>query len=298
MIDEVHYLRGFKDLAENDEVKEQVLKDLDMLHGRVTELEKLVADSSASQEELISKTKELEKANIKLRDADRMKTIFIANMSHELRTPLNSIIGFTGLVLQGLPGDLNDDQRRQLNIVKNSGNQLLELIGEILDLSQVEAGMIDLAIGQFDIADMANEALSYFRSAVDAKKLDLVQEVPENVSVRADKKRIKQILMNLMSNAVKFTEEGSIIVSVGTIGKSLKISVKDTGVGMGKEYLSRVFRPFQQVEMVRIRTHQGTGLGLYLSKRLAKLMGGDIAAFSEYGVGSEFVYITPVEIVG
>jgi len=285
-------------LSEDNEIKWQVLKELDMLHKRVAELEKLVAGSSASHDELMSKTNELEKANIKLQQADRMKTIFIANMSHELRTPLNSIIGFTGLVLQGLPGDLNDDQRRQLNIVRASASHLLDLIGEILDLSQVEAGMIDLAVEQFAIEEVVNEAVYGFESAMDAKKLELIKEIPQNVTILADRKRIKQILMNLLSNAVKFTEKGRITVSAAMVGKSLRLAVKDTGVGMGKDYLSRVFKPFQQVEMVRIRTHQGTGLGLYLSKRLANLMDGDISASSEFGVGSEFVYTTPAEVVG
>jgi len=284
-------------LTENGGNREQALKQLEILHRRVTELEKLVEDSSASQEELISKTKDLKKANIKLQDADRMKTIFIANMSHELRTPLNSIIGFTGLVLQGLPGDLNDDQRRQLSIVRNSASQLLELIGQILDLSHVEAGMIDLDVDEFDIEELADEAISPFKSAIDAKKLDLKKELSQNVNICVDGKRIKQIIMNLLSNAVKYTEQGSITLSASIAGKSLRVAIKDTGIGMGKDYLSRVFRPFQQVEMVRIRTHQGTGLGLYLSKKLAKLMGGNITASSEYGVGSEFVYTTPVEVV-
>ena len=284
-------------MTQNDEVKEQVLNELDMLHKRVTELEQLVAKSGASHDELIAKTNELEKVNIKLQDADRMKTIFITNMSHELRTPLNSIVGFTGLVLQGLPGDLNDDQRRQLNIVRNSASQLLDLIGEILDLSQIEAGMIDLAVERFDIAEMIDEALYGFESAINAKKLELKEEIPQNVTILADRKRVKQIVMNLLSNAVKYTETGTITVSASIAGKSLQVAVKDTGIGMGKDYLSRVFRPFQQVEIMRIRTHQGTGLGLYLSKRLAKLMGGDIIASSEYGVGSEFVYTTPVELV-
>jgi len=283
-------------LPANEQNREQLLEELDTLRSRIAELERLVEGSSASRDELIAKTSELEKANIKLQDADRMKTIFIANMSHELRTPLNSIIGFTGLVLQGLSGALNDDQRRQLNIVRNSASQLLDLIGEILDLSQVEAGMIDLVVDEFDIAEMVNEALYGFKDAMDAKKLEFKVEIAQNISVLADRKRIKQILMNLVSNAVKFTEKGGITVSAGISGKSLRLLVKDTGTGMKKEYLSRVFKPFQQVEMVRIRTHQGTGLGLYLSKKLANLMVGDITASSEYGVGSEFVYTTPVEV--
>ena len=273
-----------------------MLKELDMLHKRVAELEKLVANSSASRDELMTKTGELERVNIKLQESDRMKTIFIANMSHELRTPLNSIIGFTGLVLRGLPGRLNDDQRRQLSIVRDSASQLLDLIDEILDLSYIEADMIELSVDRFTVAELVEEALIGFVSTITAKKLRLIKDVPQDTTILGDRKRIKQIVTNIISNAVKYTADGSITVSAKVVGGKLQIRVVDTGAGMKKEYLSRIFRPFQQIEMVRIRTHQGTGLGLYLSTKIANLMGGDITVSSEYGVGSEFVYTTPVEL--
>jgi signal transduction histidine kinase len=281
-------------LSEQKQNREQLLLELDTLKKRVAELEMLLAKDG---NELLVKASELERANIELKEADRMKSIFIANMSHELRTPLNSIMGFTGLVLQGMAGELNEAQKKQLEIVKENSTQLLNLITEILDLSQIEAGMLELAVDTFTISDLIEETLGGFASDISAKKLKLLKKIPYDISLTGDKRRIAQIIINLLSNAVKYTQQGTITVTADIAGNSLKIIINDTGIGMKQDYLSRVFSPFQQVEMVLIRTHSGTGLGLYLSKKLATLMGGDITAKSKYGTGSEFTYTTPIKIV-
>ncbi|MBT3363313.1 MAG: HAMP domain-containing histidine kinase [Chloroflexi bacterium] len=281
-------------MSEQKQNREQLLLELDTLKKRVAELEMLLAKDG---NELLVKASELERANIELKEADRMKSIFIANMSHELRTPLNSIMGFTGLVLQGMAGELNEAQKKQLEIVKENSTQLLNLITEILDLSQIEAGMLELAVDTFTISDLIEETLGGFASDISAKKLKLLKKIPYDISLTGDKRRIAQIIINLLSNAVKYTQQGTITVTADIAGNSLKIIINDTGIGMKQDYLSRVFSPFQQVEMVLIRTHSGTGLGLYLSKKLATLMGGDITAKSKYGTGSEFTYTTPIKIV-
>jgi signal transduction histidine kinase len=241
--------------------------------------------------------KELQEANIKLEETDRLKSVFLASMSHELRTPLNSIIGFTGVLLMGMAGELNEVQKKQLNQVKSSANHLLGLINDILDLSKIEAGKVEVSIEEFGLDDIVNEVAETFSPAVSEKGLKLLSEVPEGITLLSDKRRVKQVLMNLVSNAVKFTDKGEIKIEGKILedGKKLEISVTDTGIGIKKEEMNKLFKPFQQIDMSSSKRHEGTGLGLNLSKKLASLLLGDISVESEYGKGSVFTFTFPLE---
>ena len=256
-------------------------------------LEQRVAKRTVQLEE---KTKELEQANSRLKRADQLKSVFLASMSHELRTPLNSIIGFTGILLMELAGKLNTEQKKQLNLVKNSANHLLNMINDILDISKIEAGRVDLSPEKFLLDDVINEVAEIFSNQAAQKGLELIVNIPEKIFLFSDMRRIKQILINLVSNAVKFTNQGRITVT-GTIlpDERIEISVADTGIGIKEESMDKLFNPFQQVDMNLTKQFEGTGLGLYLCKSLVNLLGGEISAKSEYKKGSVFTFILPLQ---
>ncbi len=247
-------------------------------------------------EELVAaRTAELEAANTRLQEIDRLKSLFIASMSHELRTPLNSIIGFTGLLLQGLAGPLNDEQAKQLGMVKSSSQHLLALITDIIDLSKIEAGKISLAMEKVDLVCLAREVIASFEPAATRAELAFALEAPEILPVVSDRSRIRQVLVNLVGNAVKFTERGTITVALRQDGDSARIAVRDTGPGIRAEDMTRLFQFFSRVTDPHQPVREGTGLGLYLSRKLVSLLGGEIDARSVVGSGSEFAFRLPVE---
>jgi len=235
---------------------------------------------------------DLKAANSRLEEADRLKSVFLASMSHELRTPLNSIIGFTGIILMGMVGEVTKEQSRQLTIVKKNANHLLELINDLLDISKIEAGRVELSLEEFKLNDVISEVIETVSPAVNEKGLELLTNVPEGIMLYSDERRIKQVIMNLVSNAVKFTEQGSVKITARVLEEEkLELSVIDTGIGMEKEGLSKLFAPFQQIEESLTKQYEGTGLGLYLSRKLADLLNGEIRVKSEYGRGSEFTFV-------
>jgi len=254
-------------------------------------LEQRVAKRTAQLEE---KTKELEQANFRLKRADQLKSVFLASMSHELRTPLNSIIGFTGILLMEMAGKLNDEQKKQLKMVKNSADHLLNLINDILDISKIEAGRVDLSLEKFLLDDVINEVTEIFSNQAAQKGLELIVKIPGKIFLFSDMRRIKQILINLVSNAVKFTNQGRITVTSTILpDERIEISVADTGIGIKEESMDKLFNPFQQVDMNLTKQFEGTGLGLYLCKSLVTLLGGVISAQSQYKKGSVFTFILP-----
>ncbi|NTU42612.1 MAG: PAS domain S-box protein, partial [Nitrospirales bacterium] len=236
---------------------------------------------------LTSRAAELEAANEKLRELDRLKSLFIASMSHELRTPLNNIIGFTGIMLQGMAGELNEEQRKQLTIVKEGSLHLLSLINDIIDISKIEAGKVDLYIREFDLSELVREVSGGFAGEAQKKGVEIIVHTPETLVIESDKRRTRQILMNLTDNAVKFTDSGKIEVSLTVRDGGVDVSVSDTGIGIKMEDLGRLFCAFSQVVSVD-RPKEGTGLGLYLSRKIAHLLGGEITVRSELGKGSVF----------
>jgi len=240
------------------------------------------------------RTEELEHANLKLQELDQLKSMFIASMSHELRTPLNSIIGFTGIMLQEMSGEINKEQRKQLTLVKNSANRLLALINDIIDISKIEAGKVEIAVEEFDLSLLAQEIKDSFAVAVDKKELKLLLQTPPTLIIKTDKRRTEQVLVNFVSNAVKFTDKGEIEIKIVKKDKTAEISVRDTGVGVKKEDMNKLFKDFSRIP-IKDRTIEGTGLGLYLSKKIANLLDGDIRAESEFGKGSVFTLTLPIK---
>lgn len=253
------------------------------------------------------RTRELAAALTHAENADRIKSAFLANMSHELRTPLNSIIGFTGILLQGLAGPLNAEQRKQLVMVRNSARHLLDLINDVLDISKIEAGQLSVRHDLFAPADCIARAVDLIRPAAEKKGLHLkikADDVP--AAMVADRRRVEQILINLLSNAVKFTDSGSVTLAVDTVHDyrsrdghvpgcdAVRFTVSDTGTGIHPGELATLFQPFQQLDSGLSRQHEGTGLGLAICRRLARLMDGDVSATSVPGAGSAFTATIPV----
>ena len=243
----------------------------------------------------ISERKNIERAlqqqNVELERASRAKDHFLATMSHELRTPLNAILGFTGLMLMRLPGPLTEAQERQLGHVQSSGQHLLSLINDLLDLARIESGHAELACEPVDPRPVLDEVLTALRPTADAKGLPLESSVPdgEDLRVLADRRALHQVVLNLAANAIKFTAAGGVRIELQPRPPGrLALSVVDTGVGISAEDRARLFRAFTQVGDWRTRRGEGTGLGLHLSHKLAELMDGTIEVDSEPGRGSRF----------
>jgi len=257
-------------------------------------LEELVEERST---QLQIANQKLQEASISLQEPDKLKSIFLSSVSHELRTPLTSIIGFTDIILKGMTGDITDEQRNQLTIVSNSGQHLLSLINDMLDISKIEAGKISLAPESFLLDADISEVSGSMDKMVTDKGQKLSINVPPDVRMFNDKQRFNQILINLIGNAIKFTNKGSIDISGKKIGNDIHISVNDTGIGIREEDMDKLFKPFAKIHMNIDQAIGGTGLGLYLCKKLVDMMGGEIWCESEFGKGSEFTFRIPIHWV-
>lgn len=240
-----------------------------------------------------------QKAVSEMRELDRIKSQFLANMSHELRTPLNSIIGFSRVILKGIDGPISDQQNQDLSAIYNSGQHLLGLINDILDLSKIEAGKMELSVEEMNIGDTITSVMSTAIGLVKDKAVKLKQEIEPNLpTIRGDPMRIRQILLNLISNASKFTDEGSIKVTAAphkspTGVLEVIVSVTDTGPGISTEDQAKLFRAFSQVDSSATRKTGGTGLGLSISQRLVDMHGGRIGIHSVVGEGTTFYFTIP-----
>ena len=239
------------------------------------------------------RTRELEVEKQLSDTANQAKSDFLANMSHELRTPLTSILGFSSVLLKQVFGKLEDKQIQYVENIHASGEHLLELINDLLDLSKIEAGREELVRETIYIDDLCATCLESLQEQINQRQLTLHYRVPSDLTCCADRRRLKQILLNLLSNAVKFTDRGSITLDVSTEGDRLKFAVTDTGIGIATENLSRLFKPFHQVQSGLDRQYQGTGLGLTLALKLAQLHGGTITVQSALSVGSCFTLELP-----
>ena len=250
--------------------------------GREKAISELKDNRDHLEEIVTERTREFSEANVRLQELDRLKSMFIASMSHELRTPLNSIIGFTGIMAKGMAGEINAEQKKQLGMVQDSARHLLALINDVIDISKIEAGKIEAGVSMFNLADVILEVGNIFGPAAQDRGLVLNIEIPGPLSITSDERRIKQIIMNLVSNAIKFTDEGRIDLTVEQKGKVVEVRVRDTGIGIGKKDLEQLFRPFVRVDSAG-PPYRGHGAGLYLSKKIARFLGGDITAESEPG---------------
>ena len=240
---------------------------------------------------------DLRRAREEAESASRVKSEFLAVMSHELRTPLNAIVGYGELLRHGVAGPLNAEQSVYLDRVRESAEQLLRLIEQVLSLSHADGGKQELLSEEFDLVATTREAVALLEPEASRKGVALRLRSPEELRCRTDHGKLRQILLSLLSNAVKFTSEGSIDVEVGTLPGTASVCVTDTGPGMDTRDLGRIFEPFVQLDSSTTRRHGGTGLGLFVSRDLARLLGGDIAVTSAPGEGSMFSVRFPVDLI-
>jgi signal transduction histidine kinase len=249
------------------------------------------------EERVRQRTAELVEAKEAAESADRLKSAFLATMSHELRTPLNSIIGFTGIVLQGLAGPLNGEQTKQLGIVQNSARHLLALVNDVLDISKIEAGQLEIASGPFSLPQAVQKAVATVLPLAQAKGISVHADISPDVDViYSDQRRTEQILLNLLGNAVKFTDRGEVAVRCRRENEWLVTSIRDTGIGIDPRQHQSIFEPFRQADTGLTRKHEGTGLGLSICKRLVERLGGSIFLESVPGQGSTFTIRLPLEL--
>jgi signal transduction histidine kinase/DNA-binding response OmpR family regulator len=274
-----------------NEMLEQIQQRDGALQRAHGELEQRVRERTT---QLAVANKELDLRNREVERATQMKSKFLASMSHELRTPLNAIVGFSDLLAEGTPGELNVKQKRFVDHIKKGSAHLLQLINDILDLSKIEAGQLELRCEDFQIKHALPEVLSTIQPLAMAKDIQIEQKMESDQHVYADRVRFKQILYNLLSNAVKFTPKaGRIDIDCHGDSNSVCISVTDTGVGVRAEDQAVIFEEFRQVEGPAGTTQEGTGLGLAITRRLVEQQGGRISLESEIGKGSRFTFTLP-----
>ncbi len=251
----------------------------------------------AANEELEQTNEELTRALAEIEAANRSKSAFVRAMSHELRTPLNSVIGFADLLASGLPGPLNEEQLKQVRMIGEAGRHLLALVNQVLDLARIEAGHLDLSFEDLDARDLVSQAVETLRPQADAKGLALESVLPpEPVLLRSDRTRVLEILINLVGNAVKFTDAGEVRLTLETRDGVVSFVVSDTGPGIDPEDADHVFREFTQGSRSgRRQAVPGAGLGLAISRQLAEALGGVIELESEPGHGATFTLRLPVQ---
>jgi protein-histidine pros-kinase len=245
-----------------------------------------ITERKLFEQTLQEKNAELEKANL-------AKDRFLASMSHELRTPLNAIIGFTGTLLMRLPGPLTGDQENQLKTVQTSAKHLLSLINDLLDLAKIESGKVELSFEIVNCESVISEVAATLRPLAEAKGLQFGIDMPTNpVAIQTDRRALGQIIINLTNNAIKFTDKGQVHLKIeqhqSDDGLVTEFNVIDTGVGIRIEDQERLFQAFQRIDVPVMRHYEGTGLGLYISQKLADLLGGQIKLQSQNGEGSNF----------
>jgi len=269
------------------------------LKANIGEKERVLAElqdlNRTLEDRIQQRTAELEERSRALAMASRHKSDFLANVSHELRTPLNAILGFNEMILGGVYGDLPEEVKGPLTDVGSSGKHLLRLINDVLDLSKIEAGRMDLALADCSVEDIVTTVRTYLRPLASEKGLEFITQVPGDLPLaHCDGKRITQCLMNLAGNAVKFTREGHVAIAVQQHGDTLVFKVSDTGIGIATGEISNLFAEFRQADATIARDYGGTGLGLSITKKFVEMHGGSIGVESEQGKGSTFTFSIPL----
>jgi PAS domain S-box-containing protein len=282
----VSALHDLRQQVENERLYEE-LKQLNQ------DLESRIRAATAHLEEqnaqLLWQAHEVDKAN-------RLKSEFLASMSHELRTPINAIVGYAALLLEGMFGQLTDQQRDPLNRTRSAADHLRALIDDILDLAKIEAGKMAFTLESLSLADVVKEAGQQMEQMLRRKSLSYTVDIPPDLPlIVSDRTKLKQVLFNLLSNAMKFTNKGGVSVVVREHAMGVRLDVNDTGIGIKPEHLSVIWEDFRQVDQSRTREFGGTGLGLSITRKLVERLGGTISVESIVGVGTTFTVMLPLE---
>jgi len=265
--------------------------------AETVELVQTLANQSVLAIENAELFEELEQKSRELEAASRHKSEFLANMSHELRTPLNAVLGYAELIQDGIYGEVSTKMQGVLERIQQNGRHLLGLINDVLDLSKIEAGQLTLSPVDYSLRELVLDVVSSTEALAAEKKLVLEVDVPSDLPRgRGDERRLTQVLLNLVSNAIKFTEAGSVTIRAKVEDGSFQVAVTDTGVGIAPEHRERIFEEFQQVDTSSTRRKGGTGLGLAIARRIVELHGGRIWVESTPGQGSTFAFTLPLRV--
>jgi len=284
----VTILHDRREALERARLYEQLKAASDELQARV----------QAATAELATQNELLRRQAIELEQASRLKSQFLANMSHEFRTPLNAILGYTHMLLQGVAGDLLPAVKRQLQRIDSNGRHLMTIINEILDITRIEAGKMPMQLSEFNLNELVPEVMTELDPVISRSKLTVAPRLrPDLPTIYSDRQKVKQIIVNLLSNALKFTHEGGIRITVAyrPAERTASVAVADTGIGISPENHEKIFEDFRQVDDSPSRQYGGTGLGLAICRRLATALGGRITLESTMGIGSTFTLTIPVE---
>jgi signal transduction histidine kinase len=259
------------------------------------ELERKVQEATA---ELAEQNELLRRQHIALEQASALKSQFLANMSHEFRTPLNAILGYTHMLLNGVSGPVSDAQRKSLTRIDSNSRHLLDLINDILDITRIEAGRMPLNLTTFEVPELVHEVMSELEPIIKRSNLSVTARMKSLPPIKTDRQKVKQIVLNLLSNALKFTPAGSVVLTASYDGKSrtVAIAVRDTGVGIPEQDQATVFEDFRQLDTSPARGYGGTGLGLSICRRLSQMLGGTIELTSQQGRGSTFTLRLPARL--
>jgi PAS domain S-box-containing protein len=281
----VTILHDRTEAIERAQLYEQLKEASEQLEGKV----------QAATAELANQNELLRRQALELEQASAAKSQFLANVSHELRTPLNAILGYAAMTLQGVSGELAAPQRRNLSRIDANARHLLTLINEILDITRIEAGRMPIQVVQFTLQDLIREVTTELEPIIAKSALDIIMKVPADLpALKTDRQKVKQILVNLLSNALKFTSKGSITIKAHMAAKHLMtVAVIDTGIGIPKADHVRIFEDFRQVDSTPRRAYGGTGLGLSICRRLTTMLRGTLKVESRLGHGSTFTLMLP-----
>ncbi len=284
---------------ENRRLNEELGSMNQELQAQSEELQSQAEELRSQAEELQEQNQQLEIQNEQIQEANRLKSQFLSNMSHELRTPLNSILALSSVLRQEARARLAEEEQGYFDIIRRNGETLLGLINDILDLAKIETGKMEVAPKDFSLGSAIESVVERLLPIAEAKGLELTAQIPPSLPyIQSEEARVHQILQNLISNAVKFTEQGKVTVSVRREGENFKVQVADTGIGIDRKDLSIIFEEFRQVDGSYSRKYEGTGLGLAIAKKATELLGGEISVTSETGKGSTFTVCLPASWTG